>query len=84
MKINFLVRAKNKMFWLAFIPAALLLLQTLGAAFGLDIDVSGISAKLLDLVNAAFAVLAILGVVADPTTEGMGDSDRAMQYEEPN
>ena len=30
-----------------------------------------------------FAVLAILGVVVDPTTSGIGDSERAMSYEEP-
>ena len=39
--------------------------------------------KLLAVVNALFAVLAILGVVTDPTTAGLSDSDLAMTYEEP-
>ena len=35
------------------------------------------------IVNALFAVLAILGVVTDPTTEGIGDSQQALNYVEP-
>jgi phi LC3 family holin len=34
-------------------------------------------------VNAVFALLVILGIVVDPTTEGVSDSNRAMSYEEP-
>ena len=36
-----------------------------------------------DTQNALFAVLVILGIVVDPTTEGVHDSKRAMSYEEP-
>lgn len=82
--INWTVRIKNKTFWLALIPAILLLIQTVGALFGIDIDISGVSAKLLDVVNAVFAVLVILGIVTDPTTKGVGDSERALTYTEPN
>lgn len=82
--INWAVRIKNKTFWLALIPAILLLIQTIGALFGIDIDISGVSAKLLDVVNAVFAVLVILGIVTDPTTKGVGDSERALTYTEPN
>ena len=39
--------------------------------------------KLLAVVNAVFAVLAILGIVTDPTTEGVSDSKQAMTYEMP-
>ena len=39
--------------------------------------------KLLEVVNALFAVLAILGVVNDPTTAGVADSQRAMTYAVP-
>ena len=38
--------------------------------------------KLLEVVNALFAALAILGVVTDPTTAGVADSQRAMTYKE--
>ena len=83
MDINWKVRIKNKVFWLALIPAVLLLVQTVCAFFGVSTEVQTLEARLLDLVNAVFAVLAILGIVADPTTAGIGDSNRAMTYDEP-
>lgn len=81
--INWTVRIKNKQFWLALIPAVLLLAQVVAAVFGYTIDLGELGNRLLDVVNALFAVLVILGVVTDPTTDGVGDSERAMGYEEP-
>lgn len=81
--INWTVRIKNKTFWLALIPAVLLLVQVVAAVFGYTMDLSPLGDKLLDVVNALFAVLAILGIVADPTTKGVGDSAQALTYEEP-
>lgn len=83
MKINWLVRLNNKNFWMAIIPAALLLIQAVAAVFGLSIDLGETGNNLLDVVNAAFAVLTILGVVNDPTTAGIGDSAQAMTYDRP-
>lgn len=82
--INWKVRIKNKAFWLAMIPAVLLLVQTVAALFGLTLDLGDIGDKLLAVVNAVFALLSILGVVVDPTTQGVSDSQRAMEYSEPN
>lgn len=81
--INWKVRIKNKTFWLSLIPALLLLAQAVAAVFGVSIDLSAMGDKLLAVVNALFAVLAILGVVADPTTAGVSDSALAMTYDEP-
>ena len=81
--INWTVRIKNKNFWLAIIPAVLLLAQAVAAVFGVTLDLSAFGEKLLAVVNAAFVVLAILGVVTDPTTRGVGDSEQAMTYEAP-
>lgn len=81
--INWTVRIKNKQFWLALIPAVLLLAQVVAAVFGYTLDLGELGNRLLDVVNALFAVLVILGVVTDPTTDGVGDSKRAMGYEEP-
>lgn len=83
MNINWEVRLKNKAFWLAIIPALLLLIQVVAAVFGFDLDLGDIGNKLLAVVNAAFAVLAILGVVNDPTTATLNDSALAMTYTEP-
>lgn len=81
--INWIVRIKNKTFWVAAIPAILLLVQVVANIFGLTIDLGELGNKLLALVNAIFSVLVILGVVTDPTTEGVGDSELAMTYTEP-
>ena len=83
MKINWLVRIKNKAFWLALIPALAMVGQAIAALFGYTIDLGTWVGKLQAVVNAVFAVLAILGIVVDPTTDGVGDSNRAMNYEEP-
>ena len=82
-RINWKVRIKNKMFWIAVIPAVLLLVQAGCAVFGIELDFGDLQEKLLTVINALFAVLVILGIVVDPTTEGVGDSKRAMTYEEP-
>ena len=81
--INWKVRIKNKVFWIALVPAVLLLIQTGCRVFGYKLDFGDLQDNLIALVNAVFAVLVILGIVADPTTEGLGDSKRAMSYEEP-
>lgn len=82
--INWKVRLRNKAFWLAFIPAALLLVQTVAALLGFALNLGDIGDKLLAVVNAVFALLSILGVVVDPTTQGVGDSQRALGYVEPH
>lgn len=81
--INWTVRFKNKAFWLALIPAALLLVQVVAAVFGFTLDLGDLGNKLLAVVNAIFAVLTILGIVTDPTTAGVGDSTQALGYDKP-
>lgn len=83
MKINWTVRLKNKNFWLAIVPAVLLLIQVVASVFGFALNLGDLGNKLLAVVNAAFAVLTILGVVNDPTTESMSDSEQALTYSEP-
>lgn len=83
MKINWLVRIKNKNFWIALIPAVLLLVQVVMAVFGVELNLGEIGDKLLAVVNAAFVVMSILGIVTDPTTAGVSDSPQALTYLEP-
>ena len=83
MKINWKVRIKSKTFWLAVIPAVLLLIQVVASVFGFTIDLGDLGQKLLAVVNALFAVLALLGVVVDPTTDGITDSKQALTYDSP-
>lgn len=83
MQINWLVRAKNKAFWLSLIPALLLLVQVGASLFGFTLDIGELGNKLLDIVNAIFAVLTILGIITDPTTDGVSDSYQALNYDKP-
>lgn len=82
-KINWKVRIANKQFWLSVIPAVLLVIQAVGAVFGYTLDFGDLGNKLLEVVNAVFALMVILGVVVDPTTQGLNDSERAQQYDKP-
>lgn len=81
--INWRVRIRNRNFWLAIIPAVLLLITQIGAIFGIQIDTSLIGEQLAAVVSTVFLILTILGIVTDPTTAGIGDSALAMTYEIP-
>lgn len=83
MKINWNVRIKNKVFWIAVIPAAILFIQAVTNVFGYALDLSWLSDRLIEVVKAAFSLLAVLGIVTDPTTSGMSDSAQALTYTEP-
>ena len=81
--INWLVRIRNKQFWISVIPAIALVIQAVAAVFGWTPDFSNLVGKLVTVVDAVFALLVILGIVVDPTTAGIGDSKRALGYDEP-
>lgn len=81
--INWKVRFKNKAFWLGFVPLLLLLIQQVAAIFGITLDFGVLQEQLVAIIGTVFALLALLGIVVDPTTEGIGDSERALGYDEP-
>ena len=83
MKINWIVRIKNKNFWLTFIPTLLLLIQAVAAVFGFTLELGDLGNKLLTVVDLAFVLLAVLGIVTDPTTKGVSDSTLALTYDKP-
>jgi phi LC3 family holin len=83
MKINWKVRLKNKTFWLALIPAVILLAQIVASIFGFELDLGELGNQLLEVVNVVFTILAILGIVTDHTTAGLSDSTQAMTYNIP-
>ena len=83
MKINWIVRFKNKAFWVAIIPAILLLSQQICALFGVELNIAGLSDQLIAIVGTAFSVLTLVGIVNDPTVASLSDSEQAMTYTEP-
>ena len=72
--INFKLRLQNKATLVALISAIFLMLQQ----FGLEIP-----HNIQEGVNTFVVILVLLGIVVDPTTKGVADSERALNYNEP-
>lgn len=70
MKISLSARLKNKTFWVALASAIVLLTQQLG----LDVFPENI----MDIVNTVLVICTILGIIVDPTTDGVADSERVL------
>ena len=79
--LNLKIRIKNKEFWMALVPALFLLTQAVASLFGLSIDLAETQGKLILVIDAVFVVLAILGIVNDPTTKGLSDSTVSLAKE---
>lgn len=78
MKINWKARFKNKAFLITFIP---LVIAFAYQALGLfDVVPSVSEDNLVNVFTMLVNILAFVGVVVDPTTDGFKDSDRAMLY----
>lgn len=72
--INLKLRLQNKTTLIALISAVFLMLQQ----FGLEIP-----HNIQEGVNTFVVILVILGIVTDPTTKGVADSERALNYHQP-
>ncbi|AXF53590.1 holin [Streptococcus phage 107] len=72
--INFKLRLQNKATLVALISAVFLMLQQ----FGLHIPTN-----IQEGINTFVGILVILGIVTDPTTKGIGDSEQALSYIKP-
>lgn len=81
MKINWKVRLKNPVFWLTVLPALAAFTYTvLGAC---DIVPAVSENDIINIITSIVTALTTLGVLVDPTTEGVSDSIQAMSYEKP-
>ena len=78
MKINFKARLKNKMFVLSASALVVSFVYQMLSAF--DIVPKITESEITGLITVMVNILALMGVVVDPTTEGISDSDRAMTY----
>lgn len=74
--IDWKARFSNKAFWLAVIPALALAVQAIAAVFGFEYDFGDLVNKLIVVVNTVFAVLVIVGVVVDTSTDGFSDKEK--------
>lgn len=80
-KINWKVRFKNKVFLCSFI--GLIVSFVFGMLQLFDIYPTITENQILNIVNQCLTFLGLLGIVTDPTTDGLSDSNRAMAYEHP-
>ena len=83
--INWKVRLKNPAFWTGLIGVLATLAISVAQLLGVDIAevVNGWQSALVALVTAIFGILALVGVVTDPTTSGVSDSNQALTYTKP-
>ena len=81
MKINWKVRFKNKLFLTSFLSLIVSFIYSMLALFEVFPPVT--QSAVLQIINNVLTFLGLIGVLADPTTEGLYDSDRAMTYQEP-
>lgn len=81
MKINWKVRLKNPIFWVAITSAIATFVYTILGMFEI---VPGISkSDLIEMISVIISGLTTLGVLVDPTTAGISDSNQAMTYTKP-
>ena len=81
MKINWKVRFKNKVWLGSFLSLIVGFIYSMLALF--DIFPAVTQNLVGQLLNQVLTFLGLIGVIVDPTTAGLGDSDRAMSYVEP-
>ena len=81
MKINWKVRLKNKVWLGSFCSLVVGFVYSMLALFDVFPEVT--QSLMLQLMNQVLTFLGLIGVIVDPTTAGLSDSERAMGYEEP-
>ena len=80
-KINWKVRFKNKVWLGSFLSLIVGFIYSMLALF--DVFPQVTQNLVVQLLNQVLTFLGLIGVIVDPTTAGLGDSDRAMGDEEP-
>ena len=81
MKLNWKVRFKNKVWLGSFLSLIVGFIYSMLALF--DVFPAVTQNVIVQLLNQVLTFLGLIGVIVDPTTAGLGDSERAMGYEEP-
>lgn len=81
MKVNWKVRFKNKVWLTSFFAAIITFVYTMLGMFDIYPEVTRNDVG--EIINSMLMFLSLIGVITDPTTEGLGDSIRALAYEVP-
>jgi len=81
MKVNWKLRFSNKVTLTAIVLVAIALIYQVLAIIGVAPQIS--ESQLVQLAGMVINLLAVLGIITDPTTAGMSDSDQALGYDKP-
>ena len=79
--INWKLRLKNKATLLAIVTAVIALIYQIFGMLGIVPAVS--ESEVTQAVGLVINILAMVGIVTDPTTQGVSDSNRALTYDKP-
>lgn len=81
MKINWKVRIRHKQFWVSLIALLIVLANQIAGIFNVDITIY--NDQITAISETILSILALLGIIIDPTTVGTSDSEQAMDYDTP-
>lgn len=81
MNINWKLRLQNKTTLVTLCVAVVTAVYCILAALGITPSIA--QEQVMNLVYAIITILCALGIVVDPTTNGISDSIQAMRYEKP-
>ena len=81
MKINWKVRLQHKTFWVALIALLIVLANQIAGIFNVDITIY--NEQVTAITETVLGILALLGIIIDPTTSGTSDSYQVMRYNKP-
>lgn len=81
MKINWKVRLQHKQFWVALIALLIVLANQVAGIFHVDITIY--NDQVTAISETILSILGLLGIIIDPTTRGVSDSEQAMNYGKP-
>ena len=80
-RINWQVRFRNKIWLGSFLSLIVGFVYSMLTLF--DVFPTVTENQILQMMNQVLTLLGLIGVIVDPTTAGLGDSERAMGYTEP-
>lgn len=81
MKVNWKVRFKNTVWLMSFFSAIITFVYTMLGMFDIYPEIT--KNDVGEIINSVLMFLSLIGVITDPTTNGLGDSMRALGYDTP-
>lgn len=79
MQINWKIRLQSKTFWTSMVALLVVLANQIAVLFNVDITIY--NDQITGITETILLILGLLGIIHDPTTKGLSDSERAMNYE---